>query len=435
MTVGENLRMQMRCMIAFSKTNLSVTFCPLDPKCWHPRYRSNPGWGTYDRWHRPNGQKELYTSVEQAKASVERYKDEFEVYENSVPAKLNTNNEPVAWRRVKMNKRVQLVEEESGSVTEEVVTEPLITRYRPKTFDEMIGQKDAIDQYHASKKHSRTFVITGETGNGKTTFARCICADMGIRANQIHEINAADYNGVSDMRELADKFKYNQGVSQGMEAIIIDECQMITKNGWSVLYKPLEELPDWVVIIFVTNEFSRLPKQIKDRSTPIYLHLVGPDVLLNWLFKIADKERTFDNTPDVVIELCAREAQGIPRAALSLLGACYHCKTSAQAAKLVRAVLDELSELGVRFARALLNPIVSELQSLLVIAHDTNASYEGIRRTVKSYFSKIFRTSTEKRKQYYALHIMEIFKEPMNDIDDLDFAIGVVTKEEDDRGK
>ena len=130
----------------------------------------------------------------------------------------------------------------------------------------------------------------------------------------------------------------------------------------------------------------------------------------------------------------ARKSAGIPRAALSLLGACYHCKTRNQAAKLVRAVLDELSDIGIRFARALVTPVVHELQSLLREAHDNSENYEGIRRTIKSYFSKVFRTSTDKRQQYYACHIMEIFKEPFNDIDDLDLAIGVVTKEEDDRG-
>lgn len=103
--------------------------------------------------------------------------------------------------------------------------EPLHTKYRPSTFDEVVGQDVAVKSLRraVAEKASRAFLLTGPSGTGKTTLARIVAGEMGCEPSAVDEIDAATNTGVDDMRAITSQLQYRP-LGGGSRALIIDEC-------------------------------------------------------------------------------------------------------------------------------------------------------------------------------------------------------------------
>src|SRR5215467_4862251 len=95
----------------------------------------------------------------------------------------------------------------------------LINRYRPETWKELLGHLVQVREFQSAVEVSQVFLIVGDTGVGKTTFAR-IAAKHHLKIQRVDESNAADHNGVGAARELIEPFQY---VRVDDQAIILDE--------------------------------------------------------------------------------------------------------------------------------------------------------------------------------------------------------------------
>jgi hypothetical protein len=309
-------------------------------------------------------------------------------------------------------------------------TQSLLTRYRPKTFDEMIGQADAIAAFkNAVATGSRVFLFhSGTVGVGKTTMARLGVEYVG--AQQVIEIDGAKCNGVEDMRELSE---YNFLLADS-RANIVDEVQRITAPGWTVLLKPLEEPPAGLYWFLCTTELARVPPNIRSRCAVIHLSDVGRDVLVDHLRKVCRKERW--KTPTDVLALCAQQAMGSVRFALSFLAICSGCTTREEAARLIGSPLGkELFEdqPGYLLARALTVPKWSEIQLLLERIKGSGEHAESVRQVVRAYYATITATGTDERRVCYALKVLDHFSEPVSDFPALVLAVGRVVFGEENR--
>ena len=221
----------------------------------------------------------------------------------------------------------------------------LARAYRPRSFDDMIGQDVLVrilSNSFAMNRIAHAYVLAGVRGVGKTTTARimaralnCIgpdgaggptsapcgacvhCVQIGEdRHIDVTELDAASRTGVDDMRHIIDSVAYRP-VAARYRIFILDEAHMLSRNAFNALLKTLEEPPPHIVFILATTEPSRLPATVLSRCQRLNLRRIELDVLAQHLAAIARREGAEIDTAGVA--LLARLADGSVRDGLSLL--------------------------------------------------------------------------------------------------------------------
>lgn len=220
----------------------------------------------------------------------------------------------------------------------------LARKYRPRTFDDLIGQEvmvKTLTNAFAQSRIAHAFMMTGVRGVGKTTTARLLARalnyerdgvdgpSMDLSTNGVHcqdiiegrhmdvlEMDAASRTKVEDMRELLDGVRYAP-VSARNKVYIIDEVHMLSDKAFNALLKTLEEPPPHAKFIFATTEIRKVPITILSRCQRFDLKRVSPDSLKSHLANICTKEDI--TVDDDGLALIARAAGGSVRDGLSLL--------------------------------------------------------------------------------------------------------------------
>lgn len=218
----------------------------------------------------------------------------------------------------------------------------LARKYRPQSFDELIGQDALVRTLSNAIEHKRLhhgYMLTGVRGVGKTTTARIIakalncgsadgptmtpcgtckdCRDIAEgRHIDVQELDAASRTKVEQMRELLDGVPYLP-VQGRFKVYIVDEVHMLSNNSFNALLKTLEEPPAHVVFIFATTEIRKVPVTVLSRCQRFDLKRVPADGLIRHLKSIADSEGAA--VDEGALQLLARAAEGSVRDALSLL--------------------------------------------------------------------------------------------------------------------
>lgn len=266
------------------------------------------------------------------------------------------------------------------------MTKPLIVKYRPRNWNEVVGNNALINSLvpMLRRRDSHAFLFTGASGCGKTTLARLCAAELG--AGEVVEINAATNNGVDDMRDLIDSTNY-QPLRGGTRVIIIDEAQAITVQAWRAMLKSVEEPPAWLYWIFCTTEPGKVPAQIKTRCCIYEVEQLHRRKLLTELLVpicVSEHKQPHGDA----LSLCADLAEGSPRKALSLLAQIIDCETYEEAAATLRRGDDQEDSPTIQLARMLVNrgswgPTRNVLNQL----HGENP--ETIRHILEAYVTKV----------------------------------------------
>ncbi|HEY2185937.1 MAG TPA: DNA polymerase III subunit gamma/tau [Xanthobacteraceae bacterium] len=222
----------------------------------------------------------------------------------------------------------------------------LARKYRPATFDELIGQ-DAmvrtVSNAIASARIPQAWILTGVRGVGKTTTARILAralnyelpdgsitgptvnmprlgvhcqAIMESRHLDVMEMDAASHNGVDDVRQINDAIRYAP-VTARYKVYILDEVHMLSGQAFNALLKTLEEPPPHAKFIFATTEIRKVPITVLSRCQRFDLRRVDAGGLVKHLAAIAAKENIEVATE--ALALIARAAEGSVRDCLSLL--------------------------------------------------------------------------------------------------------------------
>src|SRR5688572_23588753 len=239
---------------------------------------------------------------------------------------------------------------ESGAIGGSEATAPakpyvvLARKYRPQTFDDLIGQETMVQTLRnafASGRIAHGFMLTGVRGVGKTTTARILAralnyetdtvnqptidmpelgrhcaAIMESRHPDVIEMDAASNTGVDNIREIIESARYRP-LSARTKVFIIDEVHMLSKGAFNALLKTLEEPPGHVKFIFATTEVRKVPVTVLSRCQRFDLRRVDVPRLAQHLKKIAANENAA--AADDALTLIARSAEGSVRDGLSLL--------------------------------------------------------------------------------------------------------------------
>src|SRR5690349_9522656 len=193
----------------------------------------------------------------------------------------------------------------------------LARRYRPTSFDTLIGQDAMVQTLANAFKSGRVhhaFMLTGVRGVGKTTTARILARafnyedetgkhpTLDLEKEGIHcraiiegrhvdvvEMDAASNTGIGDIREITESVKYGP-VSAPFKVYIIDEVHMLSTAAFNGLLKTLEEPPPYVKFIFATTEIRKVPVTILSRCMRFDLRRVPPEAMTAHLVDLLDKE-------------------------------------------------------------------------------------------------------------------------------------------------
>lgn len=218
----------------------------------------------------------------------------------------------------------------------------LYRKYRPQTFDEVIGQEHIIKTLANQIKNDKighAYLFCGSRGTGKTStakiFARAIncenpqngsacgkcetCKNLGGNNMDILEIDAASNNGVDEIRDLREKVKYPPVVGK-YKVYIIDEVHMLSPSAFNALLKTLEEPPSHAVFILATTEVHKLPATILSRCLRFDFGLVSVKDLSSLVKKIFKSENI--SFEDEAVEVIARAGEGSVRDTLSIADRC-----------------------------------------------------------------------------------------------------------------
>ncbi|SQI99553.1 DNA polymerase III subunit gamma/tau [Aggregatibacter aphrophilus] len=215
----------------------------------------------------------------------------------------------------------------------------LARKWRPKTFNEVIGQQHVLAALANGLRENRlhhAYLFSGTRGVGKTSIARLFAKGLncvnGVTAEpcgecehckaieegnfiDLIEIDAASRTKVEDTRELLDNVQYKPVVGR-YKVYLIDEVHMLSRHSFNALLKTLEEPPEYVKFLLATTDPHKLPVTILSRCMQFHLKALEPQQISAHLADILQQE----NIPfeDLALDKLANAAQGSIRDSLSL---------------------------------------------------------------------------------------------------------------------
>ncbi|HEX9208760.1 MAG TPA: DNA polymerase III subunit gamma/tau [Steroidobacteraceae bacterium] len=216
----------------------------------------------------------------------------------------------------------------------------LARKWRPRTFDQLVGQdhvRRALTNALDSGRIHHAFLFTGTRGVGKTTIARifakslncekgvsstpcgecgtCVDIDAG-RFVDLLEVDAASRTKVDDTRELLDNVQYSPARGR-YKVYLIDEVHMLSTHSFNALLKTLEEPPPHVKFLLATTDPQKLPVTVLSRCLQFHLRRLPLPLIYDRLAQIATAEQV--EFEPAALKAIARGAEGSMRDALSLL--------------------------------------------------------------------------------------------------------------------
>ncbi len=213
-------------------------------------------------------------------------------------------------------------------------------KYRPQTFEQMVGQRSVVQTLQNAIKHNRVaqaYIFSGMRGIGKTTVARILAKALNCqygptptpcnkcefcvavnedRSVDVLEIDGASSRKVEDIGPIRDTAKYRP-IHSRYKVIIIDEVHMLSGHAFNALLKTLEEPPPQTIFIFATTEFHSVPPTIVSRCQHFEFKKISQKEIVNHLLDIAQKEKI--TISPYALNLIAEAADGSLRDAQSLL--------------------------------------------------------------------------------------------------------------------
>jgi len=194
----------------------------------------------------------------------------------------------------------------------------LYRKYRPQSFKEVIGQTHIVSALQGSLKEgnvAHAYLFFGSRGTGKTSVARIFARELGANDSDIHEIDAATYTSVDNIRELREEVQVLPFQSK-RKVYIFDEVHMLSKSAFNAFLKTLEEPPSHVVFILATTELEKVPDTIQSRCQVFTFKKPTTKAIAEMIVRIAKAEGfSLEKASAELVALLAdgsfRDAQGI----------------------------------------------------------------------------------------------------------------------------
>ncbi len=264
-----------------------------------------------------------------------------------------------------------------------MITETLALKYRPKIWDEVVGQDATITRLKniiKSGKIPQAFLFIGNSGTGKTTLSRMLASYLSCESEKkvkkfdasthtdIIEVNAGADGKIDDIRELTNAARFKPQNSK-YKIICADEIQSILAAARNALLKPLEEPPKHTIYILSSMEPDKLDKALIGRCTTFTLNSVDVKTLSKRLLVIGEKEKFKWLTKENSL-LIAQYADGSVRQAVANLEAVAQSVTDGKAKNIDKILEDVLGSSDATYAKDILEALykkkINKLNSALL---------------------------------------------------------------------
>ncbi len=308
----------------------------------------------------------------------------------------------------------------------------LYRKFRPLTFDEMVGQEHIIKTLRNEIMAGRVghaYLFNGGRGTGKTTAAKilaravnCLHPENGEPCNKceickaaldgsltdIVEMDAASNNSVEDIRSIRDEVNFLPTIAK-YRVYIIDEVHMLSTGAFNALLKTLEEPPSHVKFILATTEPQKLPATILSRCQRFDFKKLSNEYIIKRL-NIVCKESNIDITPDAVATI-AILAEGGMRDALSILERCAQ-----EEGKITQEVVKELVGIPTlssvnKLAKEILSKNAQEALETIAEVLDSGKDIENFIWELTKYIKDILVFQANGSLELYSMEEKEQLKE------------------------
>jgi len=283
----------------------------------------------------------------------------------------------------------------------------LYKKYRPKKFDEMIGNESVIASLKkmlAEDKLPHTILFSGPSGNGKTTLARILANEIGCVDSDITELNMShkDLRGIDGANEITSTLGY-RSLSGNKRVLILDEVDQMTPDAQKLMKKPLEDSPEHVWFFLCTTRPEKLIRDIITRSTQIEVEPIDKRKMAGYLRTIAEKEN--QKIGSSISVRIADKSEGSVRKAMVFLEQVLQVSEEQQESLVNRLTADD-DEQVIELCRNLMQraswPVIAQILKGL------KEEPESVRYAVLGYFNSVLLNSGNQR----AAEIIIRFSEP-----------------------
>lgn len=202
------------------------------------------------------------------------------------------------------------------------MAESLAVKYRPRDWDEVCGQSSVmriLNRQLELGELKNVYLFAGASGCGKTTLARIFANKINGDVGTPNEIDAASNNGVDNVKAII-KSAQERSIDSKYKIFIIDECHMITTQGWNAFLKCIEEPPAFTIFIFCTTDPQKIPATILNRVQRFNITRINVDRVRDRLRYICQCEGfiNYEESTDYI----AKISDGGMRDAIATLEKC-----------------------------------------------------------------------------------------------------------------
>jgi len=286
----------------------------------------------------------------------------------------------------------------------------LYLKYRPREFDEMLGNEDVISSLKGMVKDRKScpqsFLFHGQTGCGKTTIARILAKELKVAPEDLREVDSADFRGIDTIREIRRNSYY---LPQAGEARmwILDEVHKLTNEAQNALLKILEDTPKNVYFVLCTTEPHKLIPTIRGRCQQFQMSPLQDRQMMILLHRIAKWEN--ETLEREIYNQIVQDSLGLPRNAIQTLEQVLKSDPEMRL-KVAQQTANQQSR-SIELCRALINQSSWEhIRGILKGLKDQQP--ESIRRQVLGYSQSVLLNGANDQ----AAHVIEEFSEPLYDI-------------------
>lgn len=285
----------------------------------------------------------------------------------------------------------------------------LYLKYRPTGFKQIFGNQETVEtlqQMTATPDECpHVFLFHGGTGCGKTTLARIVGKELGIKGQDLRELDSAQFTGIDVVREIRKQAQY-KALEGNRRMWIMDECHAMSSQAQEGLLKILEDTPSHVYFALCTTEPQKLKPTLRGRCQQFEVKPLSDKEMTRLLIKISKAEG--QPAQKKVILQIVQDSQGHPRQALQILDQTFRVDPKRRL-KVARQTAAQQNQ-SIELCRALIgNQPWSKVRGILKGLK--NEDPESVRRHVLGYAQSVVLNGDNEQ----AGAVMEEFLHPMYD--------------------